>query len=99
MPIHAIPSRLSVLPPQVWVCIIKRDEAVRRIVGRDGKSEAEAEARLASQMSNEERVAKAHVVFCTQWEYDYTQQQVEKAWAALQQQAPAAAASPAKANM
>lgn len=68
---------------QVWVCIIKRQEAIQRIVERDGKSQEEAERRIDSQMSNADRVARANVVFCTQWSGDYTQQQVEKAWATL----------------
>lgn len=68
---------------QVWVCIIKRDEAVRRIVERDGKSTEEAERRIDSQISNEERVSHANIVFCTQWSGDYTQKQCEKAWKIL----------------
>ncbi|XP_068247201.1 bifunctional coenzyme A synthase [Palaemon carinicauda] len=68
---------------QVWVCIIKRDEAVRRIVERDGKRNEEAERRIDSQISNEERVSRANVVFCTQWAGEYTQKQCEKAWKIL----------------
>ncbi|XP_064088387.1 LOW QUALITY PROTEIN: bifunctional coenzyme A synthase-like [Macrobrachium nipponense] len=70
---------------QVWVCIIKRDEAVRRIVERDGKSTEEAERRIDSQISNEKRVSCANIVFCTQWSGDYTQKQCEKAWKILQE--------------
>ncbi|KAK7006498.1 hypothetical protein SK128_008536, partial [Halocaridina rubra] len=65
---------------QIWVCVIKRDEAIRRIVERDGKTKEEAERRISYQLSNEDRVAKAHMVFCTQWSGEYTQQQCEKAW-------------------
>lgn len=63
--------------------MIKRQEAIRRIVERDGKSQEEAEQRVDSQLSNKDRIAKANVVFCTQWAGEYTQQQVEKAWTLL----------------
>lgn len=67
----------------MWVCIVKREEAVKRIVERDGKTQEEAEKRLDSQMSTRERIERANVVFCTQWSGDYTQKQVERAWADL----------------
>ena len=50
---------------------------------RDGKSEEEARNRLASQMSNQEVVDQSNLVFCTQWEPEYTQKQVAIAWAEL----------------
>ncbi|KAK3861682.1 hypothetical protein Pcinc_032384 [Petrolisthes cinctipes] len=68
---------------QVWVCILKRAEAVKRIMERDGKTEAEAERRVDSQLSGRAMVEAANVVFCTQWSTEYTQQQVEQAWATL----------------
>ncbi|KAK4291551.1 hypothetical protein Pmani_035629 [Petrolisthes manimaculis] len=68
---------------QVWVCILKRAEAVKRIMERDGKTEAEAERRVDSQLSGRAMVEAANVVFCTQWSTEYTQQQVERVWATL----------------
>ena len=68
---------------QVWICIINREEAIKRIVERDGKTENEATQRIDNQMTNEERLSKANVVFCTQWTYEYTQMQVEKAYVNL----------------
>merc|ERR1712029_1112058 len=65
---------------QVWVSIVDRKEAVRRIVERDGKTEEEAVKRLESQMSNQEFVDSANVVFCSKWEKQFTQAQVKKAW-------------------
>ena len=50
---------------------------------RDRKTEEEAKQRLASQMSNQEIVDHSNLVFCTQWAPDFTQTQVEKAWAEL----------------
>lgn len=69
---------------QVWVCIIKREEAIKRIVERDGRTQEEAERRIDNQLSNKERVSRANVVFCTQWAAEYTQDQVERAWEGLQ---------------
>ena len=35
--------------------------------------------RLASQLSNSERISKSNVVFCSLWEYSETERQVCKA--------------------
>ncbi|KAJ8024780.1 Bifunctional coenzyme A synthase [Holothuria leucospilota] len=70
---------------EVWSCIIPKEEALKRIIDRDGLSEERARQRIESQMSNQERVARSHVVMCTLWEPEYTQKQVEKAWKALQE--------------
>jgi len=65
---------------QVWVSIVDREEAVKRIVERDRKTEDEAVKRLQSQISNQEFVNAANVVFCSKWEKEFTQAQVKKAW-------------------
>ncbi|XP_027603726.1 bifunctional coenzyme A synthase [Pipra filicauda] len=70
---------------EVWTAIIPEEEAVRRIVARDGLSEEAARCRLQSQMTNRQRVEWAQVVLCTLWEPDVTRQQVQKAWDLLQQ--------------
>jgi len=64
---------------EVWVCVVPRAEAVKRIVERDGKTEMEAERRIDSQLSNQERVDIANTVFCTLWDSSQTQVQVEQA--------------------
>lgn len=64
---------------EVWVCIVPRSEASKRIVDRDGKTEEEAERRINSQLSNQDRVNRANTVLCTLWDPSYTQGQVEKA--------------------
>ncbi|GLV32971.1 Bifunctional Phosphopantetheine adenylyltransferase - Dephospho-CoA kinase [Carabus blaptoides fortunei] len=63
---------------EVWTCILPPDEAVRRLQDRNGLSEREARARLASQSANTELVTRANVVLCTVWSYEYTQQTVER---------------------
>lgn len=69
---------------EVWVSFVDKDEAVKRIMERDGRTQEEAEKRLASQMTNADYVSHAHVVFCTKWAGEFTQKQVEKAWERLQ---------------
>nr|KAG8538839.1 hypothetical protein GDO81_021984 [Engystomops pustulosus] len=51
---------------------------------RDGVSEEAAKNRLASQMSNSERVEASNVVLSTLWEPEVTQKQIRKAWDLLQ---------------
>jgi len=68
---------------EVWVSIVPPQEAVKRIHERDGLSEEQALIRIESQMTNQERVDRAHVVLSTLWEPDFTQKQVEKAWGLL----------------
>ena len=69
---------------QVWVSIVDRHEAVKRIMERDGKTEEEATKRLQSQISNQEFVSAANVVFCSKWSEEFTQSQVKKAWDRLE---------------
>ncbi len=69
---------------QVWGCVIPEAEAVARIVERDGKTEEEAMKRLSSQPPNQEIVDASNVVFCTQWDGQFTQKQVEMAWQELE---------------
>lgn len=70
---------------EVWTAIIPEEEAVKRIMARDGLSEEAARRRLQSQMTNSQRVEQSQVVLCTLWEPDVTRKQVEKAWDLLQQ--------------
>lgn len=69
---------------EVWVTFVPQDEALSRILSRDGLSEEQARKRMKSQISNEERLAQANVAICTLWEPEYTQEQVVKAWKLLQ---------------
>ncbi|PIK62538.1 putative bifunctional coenzyme A synthase-like [Apostichopus japonicus] len=60
---------------EIWSCIIPKKEAMQRIMDRDKLSEDTALQRIESQMSNEDRVQRSHVVLCTYWQPEYTQQQ------------------------
>ncbi|XP_014287632.1 bifunctional coenzyme A synthase isoform X2 [Halyomorpha halys] len=68
---------------EVWSCIIPQEEAIKRLINRNGLSVEEATSRLHSQPSNVLLVNNANVVFCTLWRPEYTQKQVEKAWKEL----------------
>ncbi|XP_025096576.1 bifunctional coenzyme A synthase-like isoform X2 [Pomacea canaliculata] len=70
---------------EVWTTFVPKEEAIKRICTRNQLSEAEAAQRIDSQLSNSERIAKSNVVICPLWEYEYTRQQIAKAWALLQQ--------------
>ncbi|XP_026057332.1 bifunctional coenzyme A synthase-like [Carassius auratus] len=70
---------------EVWVATIPEEEAVKRIVQRDGVKEEDALRRLKSQWLNAKLIDHANVVLCTLWEPDVTQRQVLKAWTLLQQ--------------
>ncbi|XP_030242358.1 bifunctional coenzyme A synthase [Drosophila navojoa] len=68
---------------EVWSMIVPPDEAVRRIIERNNLSEKEARNRLANQVKNTDIVAKSQVIFSSQWDYDFTQLQAERAWKML----------------
>ncbi|XP_020641230.3 bifunctional coenzyme A synthase [Pogona vitticeps] len=74
----------SDLVHEVWTTIIPEDEAIRRVVARDGVSEEAARLRLQKQMPNSERVKRSHVVLSTMWEPEITRELIEKAWDLLQ---------------
>jgi len=65
---------------ELWVMVVPGKEAVARLTVRNGLSEEQAQARLSSQLSNSERCVKADVVFCSQWDVEYTRQQADRAW-------------------
>ena len=66
--------------------IIDKNEAIKRIVERDGKTEAEAQARLNNQMSNKQLIAHCNSVFYSYWEVSVTRKQVDKAWNRIEYQ-------------
>ncbi|XP_005794666.1 bifunctional coenzyme A synthase [Xiphophorus maculatus] len=69
---------------EVWVIIIPEEEAVTRIIERDGVSKEDALRRLQSQWPSSKQVKHANVVLSTLWESEVTRKQVLKAWNLLQ---------------
>lgn len=65
---------------EIWTCIIPQDEAVKRVMDRNGLTETEAKLRIQVQPSNVQQVGEANVVICTLWSHEITQEQVHKAW-------------------
>lgn len=68
----------------IWTCMIPQEEAIKRVMTRNGLTEAEAKLRIQVQPSNVEQVNAANVVICTLWSHDITREQVQKAWDELQ---------------
>lgn len=71
---------------EIWTMIIPREEAIRRIVERNGLTEEAAGQRIDSQTSNATLVEHSNVVFSSLWTHEYTQKQAERAWNELQGQ-------------
>ena len=69
------------LVDEVWcVCVSPRTQ-VERVMDRNGLTEDEARARVAAQMSTRARIARSHVVLCSQWEKETTAAQAKLALA------------------
>ncbi|CAH0563565.1 unnamed protein product [Brassicogethes aeneus] len=73
---------------EVWTTVVPRSEAIERLKSRNQMSEEQAKNRIESQPKNTDYVNKSNVVFCTLWPFEYTKQQVIKAWELLQNRIP-----------
>lgn len=78
------------LVDEVWVATVSPQQAVERLMARNGLSAEEARARLRSQSSNEEQLAHADVVIGNEGTPEELQAQVQEAWEELQGRLPAA---------
>lgn len=65
---------------EIWTCIIPQEEAIKRVIERNGLTEAEAKLRIQAQPSNVEQINEANVVICSFWSHHITQEQVQSAW-------------------
>ena len=63
---------LDALCDTVWCVHLPRDEQIRRLMARDGLTLQQAEARLRSQLSSDEKAARARVVIDTSGSIDET---------------------------
>jgi phosphopantetheine adenylyltransferase/dephospho-CoA kinase len=79
------------LVDEVWVVVVEPDLAVQRLAARNGLDESAARARIDSQLSNPERIARADVVITNNGTLDELQQSIERAWDELQQRLHTAA--------
>ncbi|XP_055382554.1 bifunctional coenzyme A synthase [Condylostylus longicornis] len=68
---------------EVWSMIISPNTAIKRVQERNKLSEEEARKRIENQPHNKEFVKKSNVIFSSEWSYEYTKYQAEKAWKSL----------------
>ena len=68
------------LADTVWVVETDKDAAIRRVAAQRGMSAADAEARIANQLSNEERRKHAQVVIHNNSSLQALEQQIQQAW-------------------
>jgi dephospho-CoA kinase len=70
---------------EVWVVVVEPDQAVVRLAQRNNLDEAAARARIASQLSNAERTARATVVIENNSTLEALEASIAGAWEELQQ--------------
>ena len=63
-----------------WVVVVDPEVAIERAMQRDGADRTAIEARVNSQLSNEERTAKAHLVIDNSEDKATLISQIEAAW-------------------
>ena len=68
---------------EIWVTITPDNIALQRIKDRPGYGEAEAKARIRSQMTNEERIKRANVVINNDGTLDELEARVKIEWEKL----------------
>lgn len=72
---------LDVLCDTVWCVHLPREEQLRRLMARDGLTLSQAEARLRSQLSSDEKAARAQVVIDTSGSIDDTRAMIPALYA------------------
>jgi dephospho-CoA kinase len=71
------------LADEVWLTLVGSAEAAQRLMARSGLSREEAEARIASQLSNQERLEHADVVIDTDCSLVEVARRVDELWDGL----------------
>jgi dephospho-CoA kinase len=71
------------LADEVWLTLVGPAEAAQRLMARSGLSREEAEARIASQLSNQERLEHADVVIDTDCSLAEVARRVDELWEGL----------------
>ena len=79
------------LTDEIWVVVVEPDIAVERLATRNGLDADAARARIASQLSNEDRTARANVVIENNGDLAALDQRISGAWGELQQRLRTAA--------
>jgi len=73
------------LVDEVWVVVVEPDLAVQRLATRNNLDEAAARARISSQLSNAERVAKANIVIENNSDLAALESGIQAAWDKLEE--------------
>ena len=68
---------------EIWVVVVDPEVAIERAMKRDGANRAAIEARINSQLSNEQRATKADLVIDNSKNETILERQVEAAWKQL----------------
>jgi dephospho-CoA kinase len=71
------------LTDEVWLTLLRPAVAAQRLMERSGLSREEAEARIASQLSNDERLEHADVVIDTDCSLAEVARRVDELWESL----------------
>jgi dephospho-CoA kinase len=79
------------LVDEVWLVTTSRQTALARLAERNGLSTEQAEARLAAQLTDDERRSHADVVIPNDGSLAELRQRVDEAWAELQTRVKATA--------
>mgnify|MGYP000427522694 FL=1 len=79
------------LVDEIWVVVVDPEIAIQRLAYRNGLDPDAARARIASQLTNEERIARADVVIENNGTLDELNTRVRQAWDSLQERLRAAA--------
>lgn len=69
---------------EIWVATTTVNKAINRVMTRNGLTREQAQERIASQLSNEERLRYADVVIINDGTIEELLQQVDARWAELQ---------------
>jgi len=73
-------ARWDDLADQVWVTVAPPEIAAERVAERSGLSVEQVMERIRAQMSNEDRVRRAHVVIDTSGDMESTRKQALERW-------------------
>ncbi|MFT7221032.1 MAG: phosphopantetheine adenylyltransferase/dephospho-CoA kinase [Candidatus Azotimanducaceae bacterium] len=66
---------------EVWVVVVDPETAIERAMARDGYPRESVQSRLDSQLSNEERIARADVIITNNAQTEDMIKQLDEAWA------------------
>ncbi len=72
------------LVDEIWVVVVEPDTAVKRLAARNNLDEEAARARIASQLSNDERTAKADIIIHNDGTLAELETSTLREWQALQ---------------